>query len=113
VAADGVVYAQQGTHWKQYFDGRFVQASDAPFFLHILRDQSRHVQKLASGANRLNKDDTTVILLRAMRTAIQKRFDEASITMIMFWRLPGSWAIGIAISALIGRGNRACVIPMR
>ena len=43
------------------------------FFLHILRDPSRDVRK------RVNpNDDSPVVLLRAMRTAIQKRFDEAS-----------------------------------
>jgi hypothetical protein len=79
VAADGTAYAQEGTHWKEYFDGRFVQAGDGPFFLHILRSQSRHVQKLASHNPKPSvKEDSTVILLAATRRAIQKRFDEAS-----------------------------------
>lgn len=79
VASDGALYAEQGTHWKNYFDGRFVQASDGPFFLHILRKHSRHVQKLASRSPiPLVKEDETLILLSAMRRAIQKRFDEAS-----------------------------------
>jgi hypothetical protein len=79
VARDGLAYAQQGTHWKDYFDGRFVQAADGPFYLHILRNHSRLVQKLVTpGANRSPQDDAMVPLLKAMRTAIQKRFDEAS-----------------------------------
>jgi len=75
VARDGLVYAEQGTHWKQYFDGRFIQAEDGPFFIDILRDHTRHLQKVV---NHTMADDGTLPLLRMMRTAIQKRFDEAS-----------------------------------
>jgi hypothetical protein len=79
VAEDGALYAQQGTHWKQDFDERFMKAADGPFFLHILRDQSRHVQKLAGRIPKPSaKDDSGLSILSAMRKAIQKRFDEAS-----------------------------------
>jgi hypothetical protein len=79
VAADGGLYAREGTHWKKYFEGRFIQASDGPFFLHILREQSRHVQQLASRTPKPSvKEDEILILLSAMRRAIQRRFDEAS-----------------------------------
>jgi hypothetical protein len=93
VAADGTVYAQQGTHWKNYFDGRFMQASDGPFFLHILRDHSRLVRRLAKGSSKTSgNDETPLILLRAMRTAIQKRFDEASDNPEHFQKI--AWIVG-------------------
>ena len=93
VAADSQAYSQQGTHWKNYFDGRFVQASDGPFFLHILRDQSLHVQKQMSRASKPStNDDPVVILLRAMRTAIQKRYNEASDNPDHFQKI--AWFIG-------------------
>lgn len=78
-AEDGPVYAQQGTHWKELFDGRFIKAVDGPFFLHIFRNQSRKAKALAakkSGADA--KDDATLTLLIPMRKAIQKRYDEAT-----------------------------------
>jgi len=79
VAADGALYAQNGTHWKKYFDERFMKAGDGPFFLHILRDESRHVQRLSGRIPKPSaKDDATLTILAAMRKAIQKRFDEAS-----------------------------------
>jgi hypothetical protein len=76
VAADGAVYAEQGTHWKKYFDERFIQASDGPFFLHILRDYSRHVREITLFSR--TKEDSTIPLLKMMQTTIQRRFDEAS-----------------------------------
>jgi hypothetical protein len=79
VVADGAVYAEQGTHWKNYFEGRFLQADDGPFFLHILCDQSRYIEKLTSRHPIPSvKEDTTLVLLSKMRDAVQKRFDEAS-----------------------------------
>lgn len=78
VAAEGMMYAEHGTHWRKTFEGRFIQASDGPFFLHILRDYSIHVQELARDRAKLRKDDPIVTLLRGMRTPIQKRLDEAS-----------------------------------
>jgi hypothetical protein len=92
VAADGTVYAQQGTHWKNYFEERFLQASDGPFFLHIFRDHSRLVRKLASSSKPSGNDETLLILLRAMRTAIQKRFDEASDNPEHFQKI--AWFVG-------------------
>jgi hypothetical protein len=79
VAEDGARYAQQGTHRKQDFEERFRKANDGPFFLHILRDHSRHAQKVAGSIPKPSaKDDGTISILSAMRMAIQKRFDEAS-----------------------------------
>jgi hypothetical protein len=79
VVADRDLYAQEGTHWKQAFDGRFIRSSDGPHFLHILRDQCRQVQKLAVSENmRPIKGDAILSLLLPIRTTIQKRFDEAS-----------------------------------
>jgi hypothetical protein len=46
VAEDGTVYGREGTHWKEHFDGRFIQAADGPFFLHMLRDYSKAAQAL-------------------------------------------------------------------
>jgi hypothetical protein len=93
VAADGTGYAQEGTHWKNYFDDRFVQANDGPFFLHILRDHSRLVRKLAKGPSKTSgNDDAPLALLRAMRTAIQKRFDEASDNPEHFQKI--AWFVG-------------------
>jgi hypothetical protein len=101
IAADSQVYSQQGTHWKNYFDGRFIQSSDGPFFLHILRDQSRHVQKPASCAPEPStKDDPVVILLRAMRIAIQKRFNEASDVPEHFQKI--AWFVGYWNSNIVG-----------
>jgi hypothetical protein len=91
VAADGTLYAQQGTHWRNYFDGRFMQANDGPFFLHILRDPSRAVWKLGSSKTSGN-DETPLVLLRAMRTAVQKRFDEASDNPEHFQKI--AWFVG-------------------
>ncbi len=91
VAADGTEYAQQGTHWKKYFDDRFVQANDGPFFLHILRDPSRDVRKFGSSKTSGN-DDTPLVLLRTMRAAIQKRFDEASDNPEHFQKI--AWFVG-------------------
>jgi hypothetical protein len=54
-------------------------ARDGPFFLHILRDPSRRVKALAQQKpNASAKDDAPLILLSQMRTALRKRFDEAS-----------------------------------
>jgi hypothetical protein len=70
---------QEATHWKEHFDGRFIQAGDGPFFLHILRDPSRRVKALAQQNPKASaKDDAPLILLSQMRTALQQRFDEAS-----------------------------------
>lgn len=79
VVEDGKLYAQQGTHWKRDFDERFMKAADGPFFLHILRDESRYVQRIAGRIPKPSaKDDATLTILAAMRKAIQRRFDEAS-----------------------------------
>ena len=79
VAADGIGYGQEATHWKEHFDGRFIQASDGPFFLHILRDPSRRVKALAQQNPKASaRDDAPLILLSQMRKALQTRFDEAS-----------------------------------
>jgi hypothetical protein len=79
VASDGTLYGRQGTHWREHFDARFIQAADGPFFLNIFRDQSRKARALAGkkpGA--AATDDPQLILLKPMRTAVQKRYDEAS-----------------------------------
>jgi len=78
VAADGALYGAEGTHWKKCFNGRFIQASDGPFFLHILRDYSCHTQMLSSGKKESSKDDPKLTILKKMRASIQKRLDEAS-----------------------------------
>jgi hypothetical protein len=79
VAMDGNVYAQQGTHWKNYFEDRFLQSKDGPFHLHILRDVSRISFKVATRVSEPSgNDESALIIARQMRTAIQKRFDEAS-----------------------------------
>lgn len=70
IAADGVMYANEGTHWRKEFDGRFIQASDGPFYLHILRTFSR-----------LARTNTSVVsILKAMRRMIQERFDQSGDT---------------------------------
>jgi hypothetical protein len=76
VAADSLEYAKQGTHWKHAFEGRFIQAKDGPFFLHILRNHSMNVEKMKRDSKA--PGDSTVPILKIMRAAIQKRFDEAS-----------------------------------
>jgi hypothetical protein len=79
IAAEGVAYSENGTHWKRYFDGRFIQASDGPFFLHVLRDLSLHVQQCARNKpSATNESDPKLTLLKMMRKSVQRRLDEAS-----------------------------------
>lgn len=93
VAADGTIYAGQGTHWKSSFEGRFIQASDGPFYLHILRDAARDVQIVRDRSSKgPTKEDATVVILKAMRSAIQKRFNEASDNPDHFQKV--AWFVG-------------------
>lgn len=79
VTSDARLYAQQGTHWERAFKGTFVRAADGPSFLHILRDQSLHLAEVAGRSPKPSiKNDAVLKILAPMRTAIQKRFDEAS-----------------------------------
>jgi hypothetical protein len=79
VAGDAPGYAEEGTHWKECFDNRFIKATDGPYFLHIFRNQSRIAKKLAEGGSQPDaSNDARLALLKPMRTAIQTRYDEAS-----------------------------------
>jgi hypothetical protein len=79
VAKDAAGYAKEGTHWREYFDGRFIVAADGPFFLHILRDYARKVRAIIQASPGASaKDDAQLILLEQMRTPIQMRYDESS-----------------------------------
>ena len=79
VATEGLNYSKDATHWKDVFEGRFLQARDGPFFLHVLRDLSRKAEALATRKPRASaEEDAELILAKQMRNAIQKRFDEAS-----------------------------------
>jgi hypothetical protein len=69
IVQDGPSYSQTGTHWKMAFEKRFLQSRDGPFFLHILRDYSQRRESKKSG---------DLSILKAMRRAIQRRFNEAS-----------------------------------
>lgn len=76
---DATTYAKEGTHWKEHFDGRFIKATDGPFFLHILRQQSRIAHELAKKSPHADvRDDPQLVLLTPMRKAIQARYDEAT-----------------------------------
>ena len=80
-AEDGPVYSQQGTHWREVFDGRFIKAADGPFYLHIFRNQVRLATNLSKNSSQADaKDDAQLMLLIPMRQAIQNRYDEASDT---------------------------------
>ena len=79
VAADSTVYGQHATHWKEHFDGRFIQASDGPFFLHILRNYAKKIEALArNNPTASARDDAQLILLTQIGKAVHKRYDEAS-----------------------------------
>lgn len=80
VASDGAEYARQGTHWKRYFDGRFLLASDGPLYLHIFRDHSEKAKTLAANnkSGPLAPDEAQLTVLKPIRKALQRRYDEAS-----------------------------------